>query len=406
MADTAKSHKKSNRTPKKANAVTNKTTKRAAPIKQVVKSKPKSTITKKWDAKYKTKSIPLQKVPICTVPKFKIYWVNTIKTSIDGPYSRHIYKIISNETNLAGYFMVPVTAKYVYFVMGLTPFIFNVDPTAKKLSSKDLEDIKCVSCQKIPIVLDTEMSRQFNRMAIFKKFGIYTISGPVSFNIPLLDLSGTVDKVAELNTILKKKCPNLSLHVDYIYNLVAPNDVVRTYGNDFPDLNFPVLCLYNEHGCISSIELEISTAKIPKGVTINSKTDTLYENKKYNKLLRCVSLLIMQLISPTITKLTSHTVNPISTYILMKYFGGRIDPAMDKDFFKWMTDNNVVLDPSNYRHIFNEYYKYAKDRYNKEEDMYDEYYYYTITVVIDINEETIKNAERLFNETVSEISCT
>ena len=58
---------------------------------------------------------------------------------------------------------------------------------------------------------------------------------------------------------------------------------------------------------------------------------------------------------------------------------------------------------NNYRKLFNEYYKYATDKYNDDTDMYaDEY---NLTVVIDINEETIKNAERIFNETVSEISC-
>ena len=155
-----------------------------------------------------------------------------------------------------------------------------------------------------------------------------------------------------------------------------------------------MLCLYNEHGCISSIELAINltNTKIPISVHINSKTDALYENKKYNKLLRCVSLIIMRLISPTITMLSSDTVNPISTYLLMKYFGGRL---IDKDFFKWIANNNVVLDPSNYRKLFNEYYEYA--------EMYEGY---GILVDIDINEETIKNAERLFIETVSEISCT
>jgi hypothetical protein len=142
---------------------------------------------------------------------------------------------------------------------------------------------------------------------------------------------------------------------------------------------------------------------MPKVVSINSKTDSLYENKKYNKLLRCVSLLIMQLISPTITKLTSYTVNPISTYILMKYFGGRIDPIGHEDFFKWMDDNKLVLEPSKYRKIFEEYYKYASDIYKKDDARYDELY--GIQVNIDINEETIKNAERLFNETVTEISC-
>jgi hypothetical protein len=396
MAYTAKSHKKkSTRKPKKkANALTNKTTKHNEPINLSVESKPQRNITKKWDATYKTVPMPFQKVPICAVPKFKIYWVNTIKTSIDGPYDVHIYKIISNETNLVEYFNVPVNAKYAHFVINQTAFIFKVDSTAENLSSKELDDIKNASCPKIPIVFDTEYSRKVSyRILLFKKLGIYSTHINVSFNRQSLDFSGTLDKVAELNTILKKKCPNLSLHVDYIYNMVFPNDVVRTY-NDASILNYPVLCLYNEHGCISSIELDIHTTnkKIPISVSINSKTDALYENKKYNKLLRCVSLIIMRLISPTITMLSSDTVNPTSTYLLMKYFGGRL---IDKDFFKWIANNNVVLDPSNYRKLFNEYYEYA--------DMYEGY---GILVDIDINEETIKNAERLFIETVSEISCT
>jgi len=144
MLDTKTSSKtkKSTRKPKRkviSKSVSTEQSKSVKPIRSTVKKVSKETAVIKRDAKYKKISAPVQKIPRSVVPKFKIYWVNTIRNSISGPYNVHIYRILVNDKS--AYFYVPITAKYAYITFYNIPFIFKVDPEAKSLSSAELTEI-------------------------------------------------------------------------------------------------------------------------------------------------------------------------------------------------------------------------------------------------------------------------
>jgi hypothetical protein len=141
-------------------------------------------------------------------------------------------------------------------------------------------------------------------------------------------------------------------------------------------------------------------------IYISSKTDELYENKKYNKLLRSVAVLISNLISPDITRIFSYTINPVSTYILMKYLGGVIatsDEGYNNGFFEWLKTNDIKLGPSTYRRAFEEYFEYTKNTKAMNEYEYNDRY--QLVVLVYITEENIQKAQHMFDTTLKELIC-
>jgi hypothetical protein len=125
-----------------------------------------------------------------------------------------------------------------------------------------------------------------------------------------------------LNRELHKICPELSLKLDKMYKMPGELNV---FANMLNMLNELVLCLYYEGTCISSIQIKaISTGLIH----IDSKTSSFYERNKYNKFLRAVSILISQYLTINrrpIIKMVSLAINPVSAFLLLKYFNASID---------------------------------------------------------------------------------
>jgi hypothetical protein len=406
MPDTKTSSKtkKSTRNPKRK-SVSTEQSKSVKPIRSTVKKGSKETASIKRDARYKKISALVQKIPRSVVPKFKIYWVNTIRNSISGPYNVHIYRILVNDKS--AYFYVPITAKYAYITFYNIPFIFKVDPEAKSLSSAELTEISKYHKPGIDESAIVEKNKTINRNKLFNSLKIATL--PVFQFDDYLDFSGTKRKLEELNGALQNKCPNLSLHLDYVYNMDFPNNTVRSF-NNIPHLGDPLLCLYNDDGCISSITLDNtmiynSNEQKYDTIYISSKTDKLYENKKYNKLLRSVAILLSNLISPDITRVFSYTINPVSTYILMKYLGGVIatDEEYNNGFFAWLKTTDIELGPSTYRRAFEEYFEYTKNTKEMNEDEYNDRY--QVVILVYITKENIQKAQHMFETTLKELSC-
>lgn len=94
-----------------------------------------------------------------------------------------------------------------------------------------------------------------------------------------------------------------------------------------------IRCLYNEFGCMSSIMITIDDASI----MIDSATDSSFSGRKYNKLVRCTLIILSLLLSKHIKRVTSHSINPISAYLSVKYFGGIVShfEEVNVDFF-WL----------------------------------------------------------------------
>ena len=158
-------------------------------------------------------------------------------------------------------------------------------------------------------------------------------------------------KIAELNEKLQEKC-NISLMLELDFysqfkdreNLSINEDMINPH---------IVLCLNKmpENHCISSIACKIN--KADKTMEISSKTHTSHEGKKYNTLLRSAIMYAAKYIKYKIsesrsrrkskskskgktksksksgfmrvTKIISRSINPVSTLLLVKYFGATND---------------------------------------------------------------------------------
>ena len=139
------------------------------------------------------------------------------------------------------------------------------------------------------------------------------------------------EKIKELNELLKLKCGNLSLNLDYVYKLQG---TIATY-TEPSDVDTLVLCLYNNNNCISSIELNEDEEG---NLQINSKTISEFEGKKYNKLLRGVVIIIASLIDG-VQKIVSDAINPISAWLLISAYNAVIPPDNDENisFYKFLS---------------------------------------------------------------------
>jgi hypothetical protein len=363
----------------------------------------------KMDLQYRNIPIPYQTVNVSSTslfrfsPVFKLYWVNTIQSNTPTKVIRmHIYRIIYNDYNT--YFYVSEKIDYLLIQIATGYYLCKINPSAKTLTTDTINSISKYMIEKI----------NFNVPGFHKELEKINmrIIVPYFNKTDPYDISKAQSKLVDINNILKHKCSNLSIHLDYVYNLDLPNDTISTY-SDIPNLSDPILCLYNEYGCISSISYYINA----KDIEIISKTEPEYEKKKYNKFLRCVSIILSKFILNTVENVFSYSVNPISTYILVSYFGGiiREDADTNKNFFKWLKANKLELNPHNYKQIFEEYYKHCvaieKDLTNFEKThyvnniTYIDDYIYTIEVEVPINEETIQNATMKLDEIINELIC-
>jgi tyrosyl-tRNA synthetase len=148
--------------------------------------------------------------------------------------------------------------------------------------------------------------------------------------------------------------------------------------------------LYNSIGCISSIEIKYLDTKT---IEIMSRTNTKYEGKKYNKLLRAVIVIISNKLN--IEKIISSAENPISAYLFLKYLN-----AIPDDTFKEYLLSNKILNENEILKI--------KENVNLKsilENYKDENGLFSMTLTIHVNTDNVYNAKNLFENTINEISC-
>ncbi len=121
------------------------------------------------------------------------------------------------------------------------------------------------------------------------------------------------ERLDELNKILQIKYPDLHLEIDDYYNLDGISSIAHS-NEDY------ILCLYFDKKCISMIKLRYIGDNM---MEIASTTEKEYEGKKYNKLLRIISVIIASKMicdGKTIVALKSEAINPISTWLLISNF--------------------------------------------------------------------------------------
>lgn len=259
--------------------------------------------------------------------------------------------------------------------------MLKLDESHKNIDMTLLNDIK----QQLPI---NDVRKKRSLIKYLRRIDILYFEYDVCHKN--LDLRPAQAKVLELTGILQTKCPKLSLHLDYIYNMHPPNNRFAIHVRN-PYLL--ILCLYNEHGCISSISINLED----ESIYIDSVTDSKFEGKKYNKLLRCVIILISVLLLPLrIERIISVAINPISAYLLITYFGGIIPhPDIVPDnikFFTFLEQEQITITPeTHYKELFKEF-----EKTNRE---------FELVVYIELTPKNIANAEVKFQTILDEILC-
>lgn len=192
------------------------------------------------------------------------------------------------------------------------------------------------------------------------------------------DLSIINGKLDELNTKLQNKCPLLSFKITNRFNLNTRQQ--NNYATEETDCL--ILCLMYNNDCISSILLQYIFYN--KSMSISSFTHESSRGKKFNTLLRSVIIIIAPLIfcnSENIKLLRSDPINPISFWLLYKYFDIKIN---DENFNTLLSKSNssTVKDK-----IFNYYQKSNSNR---------------VVIDIPLSEKNIRTANELFDKLMSE----
>lgn len=198
-----------------------------------------------------------------------------------------------------------------------------------------------------------------------------------------LDLTKANDLLRTLNHVISKECRDIRLNLDYVYNM--KNKVVSFTNTS----NYLVLCLYYKEDCISSIEI---VEKNQHGLLeINSKTETIHEGKKYNKLLRAVAIMIAGLLVPGASYVSSVAVNPISAWLLVNSFNGIIQQTEDnEEYFAYIKETYGDVPPPKIT------FKMLQDFYNK---------YTGIYVDVELKPDNLVNTSMQFVQIVNEMVC-
>ena len=197
------------------------------------------------------------------------------------------------------------------------------------------------------------------------------------------------EQIINLNKSLQNKCNNLNLKLDYLYNFDDNYKKITTYSNIYKYLLL-ALCNNENNECISTIEIILNTDK--NIISFNSKTDANHENKKYNKLLLSVLIIISKLLMTDIEIVEAEAINPISAWLLLKYFNAIINPDYEENkyFIDYLSNNSIKHSDItlNILNIFK----------NETDD-------FTLKLHVLINDDNIENANTQFNQILTEITC-
>jgi hypothetical protein len=275
------------------------------------------------------------------------------------------FQVIKNNKR---YLLEKKNINCIYDVPNNKIFIFN-DKDELITNDQDINKIK-------NIIRDNNNVNNF--IAFKKKLKEYDIGF-----IKLFDSEGCYnanlkcikERLHELNQILQIKYHDLHLEIDDYYNMGGINQINHN-NEDY------ILCLYLDKKCISMIKLRYIGDNM---IEISSITEKEYEGKKYNKLLRIISVIIASKLvcnGTQIIALKSEAINPISAWLLISNFNVEynVDP---KDLWDAIYDKDTNLKEA----IFKAYGEGEKTG----ETM-------SFEIILNLTPENIRKANELFLE--------
>lgn len=263
-----------------------------------------------------------------------------------------------------------------------TLHIFNVindglfsDALKDKFKNINEEQILSMSINNTDLVKDAYSKRRY-LINFFKEIpGFLYIHIRDLHCVRLQNLDAVKEIIESLNIELIKKCPGFRINIDYILNF-EDHSSITLYGDVAKPYKL-LLCLFYGNNCVSS--LTIGFYENGTEIHINSETNIQYKERKFNKLLRSVIIIIGQLLGPNFV--VSESINPISAWLMINSFNAIstnelgetvIDKTTSFDKIKTIIDSSV-------------------DRMVKS--------------VVVLNDENIENAQNVFDRTITQINC-
>jgi len=334
----------------------------------------KSKRKQRHKKKLKTRKIFGGTIRTSSADEFDLQLVNIIN-------GKQIYRITIEDCH---YYLYRNNMNYLLFKKDNIYHIIKFEDSISDILESDISDIKNVLKN---TQHEIELYSRLQSMHI--KYFIKKINCHRE-----IDLTEAKETIKILNTRLHEKeyCKDLKIELNYLYNIDPPNKKLTAYTLLPESL---ILCLNNREGCISSIIIEVDRNKLG----ISSKTSAIFEGNSYNKLLRCVVIIISKLLYPDIDNLQSLALNPVSAYLLINYFNGIIDET-NKRFFEFLKDKQDFLKD---KHIeindnpdYKELFRYFTDFENGN---------FELIVSIPLTPPNIENAENKFSEILQMINC-
>jgi len=317
-------------------------------------------------------------INICDPSIFDLRLMNIVN-------NRKMYRMTINECNY--YFNVDNTMKYILVLIDGVYCIIRLNISIPNLNVSDIDYIK--STMHNYKTLSSAQKR--NAMAeIKKKFILHFTYNECPV---LINLTNAKAELSKLNELLKAKCKGLRLELDYAYNMGCPMTSIVSEIETITPTTL-ILCLFNSIECISSIIISIEDENI---MVINSSTKDEFEGKKYNKLLRCVIILIAFDISDQITTLRSNATNLVSAYLMITSFDAIILDAEEAPenqvFFDFLENTGRHIDDIiDYKALFIEFESAAPNGFS-------------LTVYCEIPVKDITKLTTKFNDILTELLC-
>lgn len=300
------------------------------------------------------------------------------------------------------YYFFGNNKKYVLVPIRDKNYIYKLDNDIQELP-EDIDAIKMIKkinfVEKKEAIVDWQEWRDL--IDILAKYNILYFE-PDECPTAKLNLDKAKTKLIELNAFLQQKCSNLSLYLDYVYNHKTDStlELYESLNEEYSDGPYLlVLCLYNDNHCISSITITIDGIEL----SIDSRTHTDYERRKYNILLRSIIIIISKYLSSDITYIKSVAINPASAYILMQYLGGKLFKSdginlgyYNRKFFNFSETNGMPLyqPDTDYKKLFELY---------KKQGLFE-----VLVIAVELNDENIQNAYNKFHDLLTgriQITC-
>lgn len=189
---------------------------------------------------------------------------------------------------------------------------------------------------------------------------------------PPINLASARSELRKINADLLHNCgPDYKLKMlQYRYRDIEAAVYDTTSAADEYDI---LLCLYHGNKCVSSVTGRYN--KTNRSMELLSKTAPEYEGMKFNLYLRSVFIYLMCFVRPTIERIVSHSMNPVSTYAMYKHYN-----ASNPDLQQYAADHQLtpetitLVDAKNFHEYFMEKHKHTRESALKElEDMLQDY---------------------------------